>query len=540
MSETNNLKLLPLGEQNFKKIIEKDLLYVDKTEEIYKLLAKKATYFFLARPRRFGKSLLISTLEEIFNGNKELFKDLWIYDKIDFKKYPIIKLKMNDLRYSGSTKEFENSLLNHLKDIYENYDLKLETNDYVIAFKDLIHKLSKKEMVTERSRSKVVLLIDEYDKPIIEYLDNISKAKEVRGILKNFYETIKANDEYIHFAFLTGVSKFSKTSIFSTLNNLTDITIDEKYSKIIGIDETQLYSYFEDYLKILAEKNNKTVEEIKKVIKDWYNGYSWDGKNFLYNPYSLLLLFENMDIKNYWFKTGTPTFLIKTINDYNIDITSLENIVLTEEDFESYEVDAMNVYALLFQTGYLTIKEIIASEDFDKEYVLSYPNREVKDSLLKYILSDMSEPNTSVRVSISRMIKALRNKELDEFFKYMKALFGSIPNQVHPNKGNKIIDKEFYYHTIFHIIFTLIGINIHSEVSTSKGFIDSVVETQSSIFIFEFKLGKDPKIALDQIENTKYYDKYLSSKKEIFLIGVSFDMNERNIKEYLVTKLDNI
>jgi hypothetical protein len=354
MSE-KKLRNLPLGEQNFKKIVEKNLLYVDKTEEIYKLLSTGGTYFFLSRPRRFGKSLLVSTLESIFLGEKELFKDLWIYDKIDFKKYPVIKLTMNDLRYSGTIEDFENSLLDQLKDIYKKYNLKLETTDYKIAFKNLIHKLSKIE--------KVVLLIDEYDKPIIEYLgSNLERSKEMRDILKNFYETIKSNDEYIHFAFLTGVSKFSKTSIFSSLNNLTDITMNKNHSKIVGITEEELYCNFEEYIKKLAEENEFTIEEIKKVLKEWYNGYSWDGKSFLYNPYSLLSVFNSGDINNYWFKTGTPTFLINLIKEYNFNIKKLEKLVLTEENFDSYDIDNINLYALLFQTGYLTIKEIIRTE----------------------------------------------------------------------------------------------------------------------------------------------------------------------------------
>jgi ribosomal protein L12E/L44/L45/RPP1/RPP2 len=527
--EENKLKPLPLGKQTFKEIIEEDNLYVDKTEEIYKLFESKGKYFFLSRPRRFGKSLLISTLEEIFKGNKELFKTLFIYDKIDFKKYPVIKLTMNDLRYSGTIEDFENSLLNYLKNIYQKYNLKLDTNDYVLAFKNLIIELSKIE--------KVVLLIDEYDKPIIEYLgNNIQRSNEMRDILKNFYETIKANDEYIHFAFLTGVSKFSKTSIFSSLNNINDITMDERYSKIVGIDETQLYSYFQQEIIILANKYKKTESEIKEAIKLWYNGYSWDGKNFLYNPYSLILLFSKNDMDNYWFETGSPSFLIKMIKEYDIDIKKLENIVLSKEDFSSYDIDEINVYAILFQTGYLTIKEIIYDE-YEKDYVLSYPNKEVKDSLLKYILNDYIGKILTSEISIKALIKALQRKNIDDFINILKSIFASIPNQIHPEKNNTVSNKEYYYHTIFHLIFTLIGVKISSEVSVSKGFIDSLVETNDTIYIFEFKLEKNPKIALDQIENRKYYEKYLSSNKEIILVGVSFDMEERSIKDYLIRKL---
>jgi hypothetical protein len=517
------LKPLPLGEQNFKKIIEKNLLYVDKTQEIYNLLSTGGTYFFLSRPRRFGKSLLISTLESIFLGEKELFKGLYIYDKIDFKKYPVIKLTMNDLRYSGTIADFENSLLDQLKDIYKKYKLKLEITDYKIAFKNLIHELSKID--------KVVLLIDEYDKPIIEYIENIEKATEMRSILKNFYETIKANDEYIHFAFLTGVSKFSKVSVFSTLNNLTDITMDEKYSKIVGIDEKQLYSYFDKYIEVLAQKINKTEKETKDALKTWYNGYSWDGKNFLYNPYSLLSVFNSNNINNYWFKTGTPTFLVKMIKKYKIDVKILDNILVNEFDFDSYEVDNMNVIALLFQTGYLTIKKITEKRLGKKNYLLSYPNMEVKESLVNNLLKDFTQNNQNNGISIDELVESLEEKNLKRFFQILNSMFGTIPNEIFP-KDSKLDEKEAYYHTIFHLIFTLIGTSIHSEVSVSKGRIDSVVETDNNIFIFEFKVGRAPKKAIEQIELKNYYEAYSSSKKEIILVGVNFSIAKRNIKDW--------
>ncbi|MBC7474637.1 MAG: AAA family ATPase, partial [Candidatus Sericytochromatia bacterium] len=282
--EEKKLKNLPSGIQTFKKIIDQNKLYVDKTEEIYKLLENEDSFFFLSRPRRFGKSLLITTLQEIFFGNKELFKGLWIYDKIEWKKYPVLRIDFNGMVYSQGTKAFIESLDSKIQDLANDYKIVLENKDFKKAFKELIKKLSEKE--------KVVILIDEYDKPIIEYIEDIEKAKEMRGILKDFYITLKEADEYIHFAFLTGVSKFSKVSVFSALNNLTDISLNEKFSKIVGIDEQQLYSYFGERIRLLAIKKNKTVDEIKLALRKWYNGYSWDGKNFIYNPYSLLAVFN--------------------------------------------------------------------------------------------------------------------------------------------------------------------------------------------------------------------------------------------------------
>ncbi|MFN8577984.1 MAG: AAA family ATPase [Candidatus Sericytochromatia bacterium] len=527
MRSEKNLKLLPLGEQNFRKIVEKDLLYVDKTEDIYNLLSTRGTYFFLSRPRRFGKSLLISTLEEIFLGNQELFKGLYIYDKIEWKKYPVIRISMNELRYSGDRKDFENSLLHYLKNIYDRYNLELDTNDYVIAFKDLIYKLSKID--------KVVILIDEYDKPIIEYLDKTERSKEMRDILKNFYETIKASDEYIKFAFLTGVSKFSKTSIFSSLNNLTDLTLDPRFPTLIGIAENELYSYFDEYIQNLAEENEISIEKTKIELKKWYNGYSWNGKDFVYNPYSLLSVFTKKEFDNYWFETGTPTFLIKMIKEHNLNIQKLENLFLSIKSFSAFEVDNMNVYALLFQTGYLTIKEIMRN-DLEKEYVLSYPNMEVKDSLLNYLLDDFASQIVDDDISINEMVRKLKSNDLEGLINIFKSIFGTIAVKMQPDKKVSLYERELYYHTIFYLIFRLIGSKIKAEFSTSKGFIDAVAETNSHVYIFEFKMN-NPEIAINQIREKKYYESFLSSNKEIVLVGVSFDSENKNIKDWKIEEM---
>jgi hypothetical protein len=529
MKSEKKLKLLPLGESTFRDIINTNKLYVDKTEEIYNLLSTSNKYFFLSRPRRFGKSLLISTLQEIFLGNQELFKGLYIYDKIEWKKYPVIRISMNELRYSGDTKNFENSLLHYLKNIYDRYNLDLDTNDYVIAFKDLIYKLSKIE--------KVVILIDEYDKPIIEYLDKPERSKEMRDLLKNFYEIIKASDEYIKFAFLTGVSKFSKTSIFSTLNNLTDLTLDPRASTLVGITEDELYSYFDKFIELLADRKKITVQDLKSRLKKWYNGYSWDGKNFVYNPYSILSAFTKNDIDNYWFETGTPTFLIKMIREYNIDVKKLEKLVLSMKDFSSFEVDKINVNALLFQTGYLTIKEIIEIDE-DKEYVLSYPNLEVRKSMLDYLLDDYAYQQVSDDISINEMVRKLRANDLEGLINILKSIFGIIAVKMQPDKKVSLYERELYYHTIFYLIFRLIGSKIKAEVSTSKGFIDAVAETNSHVYIFEFKMN-NPEVALNQIREKKYYQSFLSSNKEIVLVGVSFDSENKNIKDWKVESLKN-
>lgn len=521
----SNLKQLPLGESTFKDIILKNKLYIDKTEEIYKLLENSGKYYFLSRPRRFGKSLLVSTLDAIFKGEKELFKDLYIYDKIDFKKYPIIRIDFNNVDMSTPEK-----LAYHLE-----YQLeKIATANNISFDKERDFKSKFEELILELSKiEKVVVLIDEYDKPIIDHIDNIPIAVQNRSILKTFYGTLKGMDAYLHFVFITGISKFSKVSIFSELNNLTDITMDKNHSKILGIEEKDVFSYFSDRISLLAQEKNVTEETLKITLKKMYNGYSWDGVNFLYNPYSLLLLFKNQEIKSYWFESGTPSFVPKLLKEFDLDINELDGCVLKEEDFSTYEIEKINPYAILFQAGYLTIKEIRQLDIKRRHYVLNYPNMEVKDAFLHAFLNEISYPNKKSGVSIDNMIDALEKKDLDKFFYNLITVFDSIPNQIHPEKSTPFRDKEFYYHTIFQVIFKVIGLTITSELSTSKGFVDSVIELDDKVYIFEFKMQKNPQIALNQIENKQYYNSYKACGKEIILVGVSFDMESRNVKEWL-------
>ncbi len=521
------MKNLPLGIQTFKDLIKENYLYIDKTKDIYKLLTHNGKYFFLSRPRRFGKSLLISTLAEIFSGNHELFKGLWIYDKMipkgspgeEWKKYPIIRIDFSNMLYTHGSQGFEESFFSTIRSLAEDNKIELKEKNYKDGFKELLKKLSKVE--------KVVLLIDEYDKPIINFVDDLETAKKNRDILKNFYETIKACDEYIRFAFLTGVSKFSKVSVFSGLNNLTDITLSENFATIIGYTEKQLQFYFEDRIKLLAEKLEKTEQETKDTIKNWYNGYSWNGKDFVYNPYSILLLFEHQSINNYWFQTGTPAFLLKLIKEHQTNIIKFENKAVHSKIFDSYEIENINVESLLFQTGYLTVKEIKNQLSPFREYILNYPNTEVRASFLNHLLMEFSNSQDNDEIMISRLVNTLENKDLDEFFERIKEVFSNIPAIIF------MANKEAYYHTIIYLILTLIGVRIAAEVHTNKGRIDAVVETNERIYVFEFKMANS-KQAIKQIETKKYYEKYLTSKKEILLVGVSFDIEERNIKEWIV------
>ena len=503
---------LPIGIQTFSEIIEKDYLYIDKTESIYNLL-KKGKYFFLSRPRRFGKSLLVSTLKEIFKGNKELFKGLYIYDKIDWIAYPVISFSFSSITYSQSEEIFREEITKQLIEIGLDYNISITEKTIILAFKQLLTKLSK--------TNKVVILIDEYDKPIIDYITDKDKSKLNRNVLREFYGLIKDYDEHIKFCLLTGVSKFSKVSIFSGLNNLYDITLDRNFSTICGITQDELNKYFDDRLPAIADEYGITIEELKLKIKEWYNGYSWDGVNKLYNPFSILNFFNSYKFDNFWFSSGTPTFLIEKFRESKTVIEDIKEFKTASTFFDQSEIDIIDFRPLLFQTGYLTVKEY----DFiNNIYTLGYPNKEVKDAFLSYIAAtfvekspgDLGYLNTYLRLS-------LMNNDLNGFFKYLKSIFSSIPYQLH-------IANEAYYHSLFYLIMELTGIEMDLEVSTNKGRIDGVIEFEEVIYIIEFKYLSDNKnveellnTAINQIKTKEYFTPYLKKGKSIKYLAIALN-----------------
>lgn len=502
----------PLGVQTFSEIIERDLLYIDKTQEIYNLLRGK--YYFYARPRRFGKSLMISTIKSIYEGRKELFKGLWIENNWDWSKvHPVIHLGFSGMghRVIG----LENAIKQELKKIAKEYAIKFEGTDYTTQFKELIQGVSKK-------KGKVVLLVDEYDKPIIDYLGNKNEiAEENRSILKSFYSVIKDSDPYIEFMMITGVSKFSRVSIFSDLNNLTDITFHRGYFSLTGITEQELETTFKEEIATLAEENNLTTQELKSQIRHWYNGYSWDGKRFVYNPYSLLSYFEFGDFKNFWFETGTPSFLLTLMEQQRM--VQLENIEVGEATFSSYNIQHLQLIPLLFQTGYLTIKE----KNSDGLYILNYPNLEVRTSLLQNIIGYLRHTDYSYSTpTVIHLRKAFEEKKLEHLIRLIKSIFKNIPNQIFKAKG------EFYYHSLVYLVFFYLGEYIESEVNTNDGRLDAVVKTANYIYILEFKLDENGTIALEQIKNKGYAEKYYKDDREKILIGINFNSKLKTVDDW--------
>ncbi|MDQ1354784.1 MAG: hypothetical protein QG657_5093 [Acidobacteriota bacterium] len=484
------MKNLPISIQTFRDFINEDYIYVDKTKSIHDLFARGGKYYFLSRPRRFGKSVLISTLAEIFSGNKELFKGLWIYDKIQWTQYPVIHLDLSKVTFKTPA-ILEKALAARLEKIAADFNFQLDHKLFLKEkFEQLVEKISQKQ--------KVVILVDEYDKPLIDYIEagKIETAKKIRDVLKSFYSVIKGLDAHLRFVFITGVSKFSRVSVFSDLNNLVDITLAENYATLLGYTEAELQHYFSPYIKQLAEKRGISSDDLSKTIRKWYNGYSWDGENFVYNPFSILNLFGSSSFENFWFSTGTPTFLIKLIKNRKIEPMEFENLPVKSHVFNSYDLDNLNIAALLFQTGYLTVKQV-TREDEVKTYVLSYPNHEVRDSFLSHLFGEYTQKDMDFGARLlDRIRNAVKAGDIEGFIGEIKSLFASIPYQIFMGK------KEAYYHSLIYLILKLSGASVRCEDTTNNGRIDAVLETGTRIYNMEFKMGS-AKEALAQIKEMK-------------------------------------
>ncbi len=475
--------------------------------------------------------MLVNTIEELFKGNKELFENTWVYNKWNFEnKHPVIKIRFASLAYAKLG--LEKTLEKELDKIAKSYNILFKTAEtYSEKFKEIIEGVGKKETV--------VILIDEYDKPIIDYLENetMDIAVKNRKILKNFYSVIKDLDKHIRLLFITGVSKFSKVSFFSELNNLADITVNEKYSQITGYTEKEITDNYSEYLAQIEKKFNIDRKRLLELIKLWYDGYSWDGKNFMYNPYSVLNLFESLSFNNYWFNSGTPTLLTKMIREKSIDIDKFETSFEVKSGlFDSYDLDNIDINLLLFQAGYLTIKEkIINSEDLSEIYKLSYPNKEVKDSFYDHLIGEFTGLDKTDFFERIKVLQAeLENNNVERFIIILKTLYSNIPSEIF------IKENESYYHTVIFLILKLLRADIiEVEKQTNQGRIDAVLFTKKYIFVIEFKMST-VNMALRQIKDKKYYEPYLSDKRKVFCIGVAFNKAKRNIKEYKVKTVDEL
>lgn len=501
------MRKLPIGYSTFKDLIEENCIYIDKTNFAFELI-NSGRYYFLSRPRRFGKTLFLDTLRTIFEGKQDLFKGLYLYEKYDWSKtYPVIHISFGGGDFSS--REQVRDKIKFILD-YNKKNLNIRYTEYhesSLYFHDLIIQ------AYESYKQKVVVLIDEYDKPILDNIENRELATHIRDELKSFYSIIKDSDRYLKFVFITGVSKFSKVSLFSGLNNLNDITLNPNYATICGYTQKDVETIFYEYLK----------EQDYDKIREWYNGYKWLGEP-VYNPFDILLFISNKyQYRNYWFTTGTPAFLLKLIEKNRYYLPNLENVIKDDQMLDSFDVDSIELETLMWQTGYLTIDR--TETLLDKiEYYLKIPNKEVQQSIYGVFADYLSKIQNS-NIYVNGVIRSLLELNFEEFEKQIQSLFAAIP--YNNFTGAKLYEYEGYYASVFYAYVKSLGVEVIGEDVTNKGRIDITLKMPDSIFIFEFKT--DGEGALQQIKDKRYYEKYVSLQKPIYLVGIEFSSAERNV-----------
>ncbi len=509
------MQQLPIGLQSFEEIRTGNFLYVDKTKLIHQLVTE-GKFYFLSRPRRFGKSLLCSTLQALFEGKKDLFEGLWIENQWNWSvTNPVIYLSFNTIGYK--TVGLEQALHDFLDDTAERFGLSLKDRGYDQKLMQLIRLLH------EKTGEKVVLLVDEYDKPLVDYLTDLEQAKRHRDIFKAFFSVLKDSDEHLRMVFFTGVSKFSKVSVFSDLNHLDDLTSDKRFAKLVGYSQEELEHFFADRIDSLSASQNIGRDALLAQIKEWYNGYYWENGVKLYTPFSILSFFAKERFGNYWFSTGTPTFLVEMLRDR--ELYRMDQVEADDSIYESFTIESIDVYALLFQTGYLTIKEV---DEFGF-YVLGYPNREVRESFLRHLIGGYRHTaSSSSGPTVGHLTRAFLKNDMEKAVSIINSLFKDIPNQLFEAR------KESYYHSLIHLAFRYLGLLIESEVNTSDGRMDAVVYTPERIFILEFKLDKSADEAVDQILSKGYAEKYRQEGKELLGVGINFDSQKKAVGDWKV------
>ena len=536
-SMTSIPRKLPIGIQSFEKLRRDGFLYIDKTAFIWRLIQSSNPYF-LSRPRRFGKSLFLSTLAAYFLGQKELFKGLYLEEmekelaaqenRAVWQKYPVLYFDFNTGQYD-TIESLISRIELFLSSLEKKYAILSVQGDLAQRLEEII------KQIYEATHKQVVILVDEYDKPLLQTMGvNEELNEKYRTILKAFYSVIKTCDQYIRFAFLTGVTKFSKISIFSDLNNLRDISMEKQYAGLCGITQTELETNFQPDIQVLADEQNLTYQEALAALKQWYDGYLFHpAGEGMYNPFSLLSAFVKKEIKSYWFSTGTPTFLVNYLKEAHYYIPDLDgNVELDEEGLQTYRAVAQDTLPILFQAGYLTIKEYISDL---RLYRLGFPNDEVRYGFLHNLLPAYSDvPFGQTGVWIGRFVQDIRRGNVDEFMERMQAIIASIPYDNFTEKNLKL--REQNYQTAVYLVFALMGQFVQTEVHCAKGRADCVVTTTDSVYIFEFKLtgNGSAEDALNQIKEKEYAAKYQVDGKKVVLIGSSFDEQTRTIKDWQI------
>lgn len=513
------MRKLPIGIQTFEDIRKNNYVYVDKTAYVWRL-ANIGKPYFLSRPRRFGKSLLLSTFESYFRGQKDLFKGLAIEEmETEWKEHPVLHLDLNAEKYD-SPERLVNILSTHLSYWEETYGKGEDEPTLSSRFGGIIRRAS------EMTGRNVVVLVDEYDKPLLQALGNNDLLEDYRKTLKAFYGVLKTMDRYLRFVFLTGVTKFSQVSVFSDLNQLNDISMDRAFAAVCGITREELVANFQPEIEMFGMHNNLTPEETLRVMEANYDGYHFHPEGAgMFNPFSVLNAFFKLELGGYWFQTGTPTFLVEMLQQTDYDLRLLlDGIEAPASSFAEYKVDSNNPIPLIYQSGYLTIKE------YDREfqnYLLAFPNEEVRYGFINFLFPFYtSVTNNDQNFYIGKFVQELRSGDVDAFLTRLQAFFADFPYELNTK-------TERHYQVVFYLVFKLMGQFTEAEVRSAKGRADAVVKTPKYIFVFEFKLGGTAEEAVRQIDGKGYCIPYQKDEREVVKVGVEFSAEERNISRWL-------
>ena len=514
----------PIGIQTFSEIRTKGFLYVDKTQYVYDV-CHPGKFVFLSRPRRFGKSLLTSTFDAYFSGRKDLFKGLAIEKlETEWKHYPVLHFDLSDIK-KGTTEECELNLHSQLQDFERTYGCEKASDELTIRFRELVKNISRK------TESQVVVLIDEYDAPLLTVLHDSERLEPMRTLLQSFYSPLKKLDQYLRFVFITGISKFSQLSIFSQLNNLNNISMLPQYAGICGITEQELKDNFQEGIDELGKANDMTKDEVLAKLKLKYDGYRFSrNAEGVYNPFSLLSAMDNRDFNNYWFSTGTPTFLVKMMKRFHTDLTKLDGSEAGADDFDAPTENMHSVLPLFYQSGYLTIK---GYDPILSNYTLGYPNEEVKVGLMHallpfYVVKDPVEARTAA----GKMYLALRKDDIDEALEAARAFFAGIPYQ--EGTLQDAPTSEGHFTAMLYVMFSFLNVYVYTQVRTAKGRMDILMKTETTIYVMELKLDGTVEEALKQIDDKGYAIPYEADGRRIVKVGIRFSSEERTITEWKI------
>ena len=518
--EKKRLKRLPVGIQTFSEVIDLDCLYIDKTEYIWNMI-HLSKYIFLSRPRRFGKSLLVSTLQAYYEGRKNLFKGLFIETvEKEWTEYPVLRFDMS-LGKHMEKEQLERYLLYILGDNEKRFGVISNSQDPNVRLKNLISS------VYDKTGKKVVILIDEYDAPLLDVVHEKETLPVLRNVMRNFYSPLKASDPYLEFVFLTGITKFSQLSIFSELNNLKNISMRTDYGGVCGITEDEMLTQMSDYIDHFAEAQQITREEAIEGLKLQYDGYhfTWPSPD-IYNPFSLLNAFQDHDYTNYWFGSGTPTYLIEMLRKFNVVPSKIGGGSVQANTFDAPTENMKNIIPLLYQSGYITIKDY---NPVSKNYKLDIPNNEIQAGLMESLLPNYVHKYADEgSAMVGDMYEALYYEDLDEMFSLLQAYLLTVPYCDNAN-------SEGHYQQLLYVIFSLFGRYVDVEVHTPTGRVDIVMKTAKALYLFELKLNMSAQAAINQIDLKDYSSKFALSGLPIVKVGINFDPERRTIGDWKVS-----